>query len=79
MNVCKFSLFKLIFIRCKCATDNLLELRAIEILLLLLLIDEQTICNAAMKTRGSAGPSGMDAELYRRVLCERISTPKESF
>ena len=35
------------------------------------LIDEQTIYNAAMKTRGSAGPSGMDAELYRRVLCSK--------
>ena len=35
------------------------------------LIDEQTIYNAAMKTRGSSGPSGMDAELYRRVLCSK--------
>ena len=35
------------------------------------LIDEQTIYNAAMKTRGSAGPSRMDAELYRRVLCSK--------
>ncbi|XP_031551225.1 uncharacterized protein LOC116288561 [Actinia tenebrosa] len=35
------------------------------------LIDEQMIYNAAMRTRGSAGPSGMDAELYRRVLCSK--------
>ena len=35
------------------------------------LIDEQTIYNAAIKTKGSAGPSGMDAELYRRILCSK--------
>lgn len=35
------------------------------------LIDEQMIYNAAMKTKGSAGPSGMDAELYRRILCSK--------
>ena len=35
------------------------------------LIDEQTIYNAAMKTRASAGPSGMDAEPYPRVLCSK--------
>ena len=34
-------------------------------------IDEQTIMKAAMNTRGSAGPSGMDAEQYRRVLCSK--------
>lgn len=34
-------------------------------------IDEQKIHQAAMKTKGSAGPSGMDAELYRRILCSR--------
>ena len=34
-------------------------------------IDEQTIMKAAMDTRGSAGPSGMDAEQYRRVLCSK--------
>ena len=32
-------------------------------------IDERMIFDAAMKTKGSAGPSGMDAELYRRILC----------
>ena len=34
-------------------------------------IDEQTILSAAAKTKGSAGPSGMDAELYRRILCSK--------
>ena len=29
------------------------------------------IYNAAMKTKGSAGPSGMDAELCRRILCSK--------
>ena len=30
------------------------------------------IFDAAMKTKGSAGPSGMDAKLYRRiVLCSK--------
>ena len=33
------------------------------------LIDEKMIFDAATKTKGSAGPSGMDAELYRRILC----------
>jgi len=28
-------------------------------------IDEQTVMKAALNTRGSAGPSGMDADLYR--------------
>ena len=27
--------------------------------------------NAGMKTKGSAGPSGMGAELYRRILCSK--------
>ena len=27
--------------------------------------------DAATKTKGSAGPSGMDAELYRRILCSK--------
>ena len=27
--------------------------------------------NAALNTKGSAGPSGMDAELYRRILCSK--------
>ena len=34
-------------------------------------IDEQSVMNAALRTKGSAGPSGMDAELYRRVLCSK--------
>ena len=29
------------------------------------------IYDAALKTKGSAGPSGMDAELYRRILCSK--------
>ena len=29
------------------------------------------IFDAAMKTKGSAGPSGMHAELYRRILCSK--------
>ena len=29
------------------------------------------IFDAATKTKGSAGPSGMDAELYRRILCSK--------
>ena len=35
------------------------------------LINEQMIYDAALKTKGSAGPSGMDAELYRRILCSK--------
>ena len=35
------------------------------------LINEQMIYDAAMRTKGSAGPSGMDAELYRRILCSK--------
>ena len=31
-------------------------------------IDEQLILKASLRTKGSAGPSGMDAELYRRIL-----------
>ena len=34
-------------------------------------IDEQTILKAAKYTKGSAGPSGMDADQYRRVLCSK--------
>ena len=34
-------------------------------------IDEQTILKSALRTKGSAGPSGMDAELYRRILCSK--------
>ena len=32
------------------------------------LINEQRIFDSALKTKGSAGPSGVDAELYRRIL-----------
>ena len=32
-------------------------------------IDERMTYNAGMKTKESAVPSGMDAELYRRILC----------
>ena len=35
------------------------------------LINEQMIYDAALKTKGFAGPSGMDAELYRRILCSK--------
>ena len=35
------------------------------------LIDEKMIFDAASKTKGSARPSGMDAELYRRILCSK--------
>ena len=35
------------------------------------LIDEHRIFDSALKTKGSAGPSGMDAELYRRILCSK--------
>lgn len=35
------------------------------------LINEQKIYDAALKTKGSTGPSGMDAELYRRILCSK--------
>lgn len=35
------------------------------------LIGEQWIFDSALKTKGSAGPSGMDAELYRRILCTK--------
>ena len=34
-------------------------------------IDEQSVLTSALKTKGSAGPSGMDAELYRRILCSK--------
>ena len=33
------------------------------------LIDEKMIFDAASKTKGTAGPSGMDAEVYQRILC----------
>ena len=35
------------------------------------LIDEKTIFDATTKTKGSAGPSGIDAELYQRILCSK--------
>ena len=35
------------------------------------LIDEKMIFDAATKTKGSAGLSGMDAELYLRILCSK--------
>ena len=35
------------------------------------LIDEEIIYNSASKTKGSAWPSGMDSELYRRILCSK--------
>ena len=35
------------------------------------LISEQSIFDSALKTKVSAGPSGMDAELYRRILCSK--------
>ena len=34
-------------------------------------IDEQSIFNAASRTKGAAGPSGMDSDLYKRVLCSK--------
>ena len=34
-------------------------------------IDEAMIYTSAIKTRGSAGPSGMDADLYRRIMCSK--------
>ena len=34
-------------------------------------INEQRIFDSALKTKGSAGPSGMDAELYRQILCSK--------
>ena len=35
------------------------------------IIDEEMIYNSVSKTKGSAGPSGMDSELYRRILCSK--------
>ena len=35
------------------------------------LMEERMIFDAATATKGSAGPSGMDAELYRRILCSK--------
>ena len=36
-----------------------------------MIIDEEIIYNSASKTKGSAWPSGMDSELYRRILCSK--------
>ena len=39
------------------------------------IMDEQLILKAAMRTKGSAGPSGMDGDTYRRILCSKnVST-----
>ena len=37
------------------------------------LINEQMIYDAAMRTKGSSGPSGIDAELYRKCYAQRIT------
>ena len=34
-------------------------------------IDEQAVMKASLHTKGSAGPSGMDSDLYRRIPCSR--------
>ena len=34
-------------------------------------IDETLVFKAALNTKGSAGPSGMDGDLYRRILCSK--------
>ena len=44
------------------------------------LIDEKMIFDAAKKKKkGSAGPSGMDAELYGRILCSKNLKPGATF
>ena len=46
------------------------------------LIDEKMIFDAAAaakKKKGSAGPSGMDAELYGRILCSKNLKPGATF
>ncbi|XP_068684892.1 uncharacterized protein [Montipora foliosa] len=35
------------------------------------LIDEEMIFKSASRTKGSAGPSGMDSEIYKRILCSK--------
>ena len=35
------------------------------------MIDEQLIMKVALQTKGSAGPSGADADLYKRILCSK--------
>ena len=34
-------------------------------------INEQLIMKAALRTKGSAGPSGLDADVFRRILCSK--------
>ena len=34
-------------------------------------IDEQSIEKAAKSTKGAAGPSGMDSDMWRRIICSR--------
>lgn len=34
-------------------------------------IDEQSILKASLRTKGCAGPSGMDSDIYRRILCSK--------
>ena len=34
-------------------------------------IDKQSILKATLNTKGSAGPSGMDSDLYSRMLCSK--------
>ena len=34
-------------------------------------INEQEVLKAALKTKGSAGPSAMDADAFRRILCSK--------
>ena len=34
-------------------------------------IDETTIATAALRTRGAAGPSGMDADSWRKILVSK--------
>ena len=41
-------------------------------------LDSQAIHSAAKKTKGAAGPSGADADLWRRILCSRQFKKKPS-
>ena len=34
-------------------------------------INEEAVLKAALRTKGSAGPSGMDADIFRRLLCSK--------
>ena len=34
-------------------------------------INEESVLKAALMTKGSAGPSGMDADIYRRIFCSK--------